>query len=199
MSNKILQCCSKQFKEKASMSNYLPRVLDCRETSTFGQPKLHTGTNCGGLAGKRQVHFFILLPRGHFGTINRSWETRCASSLRAMCPEKLLKGNLSHLGFSTCPIPHHFLPEAPFCFWILLPERQGKCLPASKQVKDSYFLLPFSVSAVCLGYLPSHCPLLTPHWTNTSRQVLPSLVSPCSLLHCYMEPSMGRKEELDES
>lgn len=71
MSNKMLQCCSKQFKEKASVSSYLPRVLDCRETSTSGQQKLHTGADCGGLTVVRgRFICFITLPCGHFGNIN---------------------------------------------------------------------------------------------------------------------------------
>lgn len=144
MSNKILQCCSKQFKEKASMSNYLPRVLDCRETSTFGQPQLHTGTNCGGLAVLRGRFFsFFLLPSGHFGAIISTYESRCGASSQSNVPSRageswfisfLLQHLLMFTPFSTwgtilfliCPWTR--LP------WILLPERQEEHLPASNQI-----------------------------------------------------------------
>jgi len=39
-----------------------------------------------------------------------------AGLLKATCPGKYVKANLSHLYFSTSPNLHDFLSEAPFCF-----------------------------------------------------------------------------------
>lgn len=122
MSNKILQCCSKQFKEKASMSNYLPRVLDCRETPTFGQPQLHTGTNCGGLAVPCWAGSFAFscFPVVTLGPLSAPQSPGVVPALRAVCPAGQVKADLSHFYFSICSCSHHFLPEAPFCFWSAL-------------------------------------------------------------------------------
>lgn len=95
-----------------------------------------------------------------------------AGLLKATCPGKQVKANLSRLYSSTHPSSHRFLSEAPFCFWSA-PEH---CCPELCCLKDKWnlslfqtkletniFLPPLSASAVCLGYLPSHCPLLIPH------------------------------------
>lgn len=68
-----------------------------------------------GLLVRGRLICFILLPRGHFETINSTWETRCGSSSQSNVPSKA--GKRKFIYFSTCPSLHHFPPEAPFCFW----------------------------------------------------------------------------------
>lgn len=76
------------------MSNYLPRVLDCRETSTLEQPKLHTGTNCGGFAVVRgSFTWFILLPMVTLGPLTAPETPGVVPAPRA----KQAKADLSHL------------------------------------------------------------------------------------------------------
>lgn len=121
-------------------------------------------------------------------------------ALRAMCPARQVKGNL----FTSAPaqvytifhLRHHFvsdlhqnMPALNFVAW-----KTGETPPFFKASYRFIFFIAILNQGCLPGVSPFSLSLLIPRWKSTSRQALPSLVSPCSLLHCCMESSMGRKE-----
>lgn len=121
-------------------------------------------------------------------------------ALRAMCPAKQVKADLSRFYFSICSSKIKFTPFHTWgtilfliCPWtclprILLPEKTRQTSPCFKPCYRLVFFTTILNQSCLPGESPSHC---SPPYTTLTKHFQTGSSLICSLLHCSLLPVLS--------